>query len=43
MDNFVIFTKSSSQKDNGNSLFKQNFLKPNSYCKQFFAEYPLAV
>ena len=43
MDNYVIFTKCSSQKVNGNNFSKKSFLEPNSYCKQPFTNHSLAV
>lgn len=42
-DEYVIFTKSSSEKDNENSFFKNNFLGQNISSKHLFAKQPLAV
>jgi len=43
LDSYVIFTKSSSQKTNENSLLKKSFLGPNSSSKQLFNQTPIRV
>ena len=40
--NISFLQKNSFEKANENNIFKNNFLRPNSYFKQLFTEHPFS-